>query len=478
MLKLIVVAVVLLIALLALVIIIRNKPDIWFWIFLNLFFDPGGYITGFRDGKIVGPLNMRDAFIFGIVICLVSAKINWKVIFEDQQLSRFFLFLLFFSAYYFIVYGGVAPFIHNDFNYSTFLLKNREFIYGFFILISVYLFSFRSLNYFYSVTLFFGVLCLTLYLITLLTGVELIYVWEFQREGTGMTRISMLSYGLFDMLFPISLIVYIVSKKINLNIKYRYWLYYAGVIFLITQIITLTRRTQIDILGTVIITVIIIAYLFRTGKLSSLLKLLLPAVLVILVLYFTFPNYIGYMAKTAENTFLLITTGQDSEGRKEYRVSGNQNLELAKDYIKNNLLIGTGYTYLYWGPGYAYSLRGREYSLAADAAGEVPIYYSLFGFGILGVILMLPLYFLIGMLFFKLIKLLKMTLANYLQDPMVIIFIIYILLTFAIIFTINFYNLSSHFTGARLSYTAIFIGLGFALYRKIYLNVLLQSYEN
>jgi hypothetical protein len=181
------------------------------------------------------------------------------------------------------------------------------------------------------------------------------------------------------------------------------------------------------------------------------------------------------MVKTAENTFLLITTGQDSAGRKEYRVSGNENLELAKNYIKNNLLIGTGYTYLYWGPGYAYSLRGREYSLAADAAGEVPIYYSLFGFGILGVILMLPLYFLMGMLFFKLIKLLKMTLANYLQDPMVIIFIIYILLTFAIIFTINFYNLSSHFTGARLSYTAIFIGLGFALYRKIYLDTLTQS---
>lgn len=473
--KLLFIGIVGLIFIFALFIIIRNKPDIWFWIFLNLYFDPGGYITGFRDGKIVGPLNMRDAFIFGIIICLVSAKINWKVISQDQLLSRFLLFLLFFSTYYFIVYGGVAPFIHNDFNYSTFLLKNREFIYGFFILISVYLFSFRSLYYFYSVTLFFGVFCLTLYLITLLTGVELIYVWQFEREGTGMTRIALLSYGLFDMILPLSLIVYIISKKINLDIKYRYLLYYAGVIFLITQIITLTRRTQIDILGTVIITVIIIAYLFRTGKLSSLLKLVLPAVLVILVLYFTFPNYIGYMTKTAENTFLLITTGQDSEGQREYRVSGNENLEMAKEYIGNNLLIGTGYTYLYWGPGYAYSLRGREYSLAADAAGEVPIYYSLFGFGIIGVVFMLPLYFLIGMLFFKLIKLLRMKLTNYLEDPMVIIFTVYILLTFAIIFTINFYTLSSHFTGARLSYTAIFIGLGFSLYRKIYLNTLTQS---
>ena len=105
-------------------------------------------------------------------------------------------------------------------------------------------------------------------MITLFTGIELVYVWRIQREGTEMTRITMLSYGLFDLVFPLSLIVYIISKKINLNIKYKYWLYYAGIVFLITQIITLTRRTQIDILGALIIISIIIAYLFRTGKLS------------------------------------------------------------------------------------------------------------------------------------------------------------------------------------------------------------------
>lgn len=452
------------------IIIIRNKPEFWFWIFLNLYFDPGGYIYGFSDGKFVGPLTMRDVFIAGIIIALVSAEINWKVISQDLLLSKFLLFLTFFAAYYFIIYGGVAPFIHQDLNYSTFLIKNRDFIYGFFILIAVYLFSLRDINYFYSVTLFFGALCLSLYLITLLTGVELIYVWELEREGTGMSRIGMLSYGLFDIIFPLSLIVYIISKKINLAIKYKNWLYYTGTIFLITQIITLTRRTQIDILGIVFITVIIIAYVFRTGKLSSLLKLVLPAILVILVLYFTFPNYIGYMVKTAENTFLLMTTGQDSEGQTEYRVSGSGSLELTKEYIKNNLLIGTGYSYLYWGPGYAYSLRGREYSLAMDAAGEVPIYYSLFGFGILGVILMLPLYFLMGILFIKLIKALRYKLSNYLQDPIIIIFSIYVLLTIAIIFTINFYTLSTHFRGPALGYNAIFLGIGFALYRKLSLD--------
>ena len=475
MLNLLLISLVGLVLLFAFIIIIRNKPEMWFWIFLNIYFDPGGYITGFRDGKLVGPLNISDVLIVGIILCMVSANINWKVIFGDKLLTSFFLFLVIFSAYYFIVFGGVAPYIHNDFDYVTFILKNRTFLHGFIILISAYIFSLRGLNYFYSVTLFFGVVCLTLYMITLFTGIELVYVWRLEREGTEMTRITMLSYGLFDLVFPLSIIVYIISKKVNLNLKYKYWLYYASIIFLITQIITLTRRTQIDILGTLIIISIIIAYLFRVGKLSSLLKLLPPAILVILVLSFTFPDYIGYMGKTAENTFLLITTGVDSEGNSEYRVSGEGDLEITKEFISNNLLLGTGYSYLYWGPGYAYSNRGTTYSRAADAAGEVPIYYLLFGFGIIGAVLILPLYFFIGKLFFKLIKLLRMKLADYLQDPITIIFSVYILLTFATMFTINIYNLGSHFTGSRFSYFSFFIGLGFALHQKIFLNTLFQS---
>ena len=90
MLNLLLISLVGLLLLFAFIIIIRNKPELWFWIFLNLYFDPGGYITGFRDGKLVGPLNISDVLIFGIIICLVSAKINWKVIFGDKLLSKFF----------------------------------------------------------------------------------------------------------------------------------------------------------------------------------------------------------------------------------------------------------------------------------------------------------------------------------------------------------------------------------------------------
>jgi len=475
MLKLALIGVVVLILVIAFIIIIRNKPDLWFWIFLNLFFDPGGYIGEYMDGKLIGPLNVTDVLVVGMIMCLIFTSINWKVVFEDKFFSGFLLALIIFSAYYFIFYGGVVPYFHNDFDYPTFLLKNRIYAYGLIILICVYLFSLRSLKYFYSVTLATGVICLSLYMITLLTGLNLIPVLKLQREGTEMMRISMGGYGLFDVIFPLALITFLLSRKIKLNLKYINWLYYGGIVMIITQIITLTRRTQIDIIGTTIIIVLIIAYIFRTGQLSEMFKIIIPAILIIFVLFFTFPKYLGYVTEVAENTFLVITTGKDSEGESEYRVSGTAELEITKEYIRNNLLFGTGYTYLYWGPGYASSPRGDEFALAADAAGEVPIYYLLFGFGIIGAILMVPLYFILAKLFLKLIKLLRLTLMDYLQDPLIIIFSICILMTIATKFTIKLYSLSQDFTGGRFNLAALFIGIGFALYRKINLNFYLTD---
>lgn len=479
MLTLLITGIVGIIVIFTLVIIIRNRPDFWFWLFLNLYFDPGGFVGGYRDGILIGPLGIADVCIAGIVICLLYAKINWEVVYQDQFFSKFLLALFIFTLYYFIAYGGIVPYFHNDFNYPTFLMKNRQFIYGLIILIAVYFFSMRGLDYFYSITLFIGAICLTLFFITLITGVELIPIWELRREGTEMTRISMYSYGLFNLVFPIALTVYLLSRKVNINLKYKSLLYYAGIVMILTLLITLTRRTQIDIIGTTLIIVLIISYLLRTSKIAGIFKLVVPAVLVIVVLYFTLPDYGDYITKTAEDTFLILTTGENISGQREDRVTGTGDLDVAKEYINDNILFGTGWTYLHWGgTRIATSPRGVVYSRAADAAGEVPIYYLFFGFGLVGAILMLPLYFMLGKLFFNLIKVLKLTLINYLQDPMTIIFSIYILLTIAVKFTINLYQLSSDFMGPYISYTAVFIGLGFALYRKIYLNFILKDVNN
>lgn len=469
--KLLFAAVVVIILISAFIIIVRNKPDLWFWIFLNLYFDPGGYVYDFMGGTLLGPLHITDVFISGIVLCMIFAKINWAVIFQDKFLRNFLFFLVIFGLYYFIAYGGIIPYLHDDFDYPTFLMKNRLFLYGFIILFSVYAFSLRSLYYFYTTTLFVGAICLTLFFITLLTGIPLIPVWEFARNpGDEMMRISMMGYGLFYLLFPLSLITYLVSRKISIKINYQSWLYYCGTIMIITLLITLTRRIQIDIIGSVLIAVLIISYVFRTGKLSSLLKVILPAFLIVLVMYFAFPKYIGDLAEIGEDTFLLMTTGKDSKGETDQRVTGTDDYELVKEYIGNNIFFGAGYTHLYWQDGRATSIRGKEFAEARDAAGEVPIYQLFFDFGLAGAILMLPLYFMLGKLSLKLMKLLRQTTSYLLRDPLALIFSVYIILTITKKFTLNFYALSQDFSAPLIGYVTILIGVGLALYHKISLS--------
>ncbi len=473
MIKLALAGVVAIILIIALIIIIRNKPDLWFWIFLNLFFDPGGYVYGFMGGTLLGPLSIADVFVAGMVICLLFAHINWKTIFEDSIFRQFLFSLLIFSAYFFIVYGGIVPYFHNDFDYPTFLIKNRLFAYGFIILLAVYAFSLRSLYYFYTSTLSVGVICLSLYFLSLLTGVGLIPIEEMARNsGDEMTRVFISNYGIFYLLFPIALTTYLLSKKINLNLKYKNWLYYSGIVMIITMLMTLTRRVQLDIIVTIITITFLVSYLFRTGKLSEVFKVLVPSLVVVLVLSFTFPKYVGYISTIGEDTFLLITTGKDSSGEGDDRVSGAGEMEITKKYISENLFFGTGYTYLHWGRGYATSKRGDTFAIAADAAGEVPIYYLLFGFGIAGAILMFPLYFIMVKLFFNLIKLLRINLNSFLKDPLIIIFSIYILLDIVGKFTHRLYSLSLDFTGEHLSSTALLMGICFALHRKIYMSSL------
>jgi hypothetical protein len=456
----------------ALIIIIRNKPDLWFWIFLNLFFDPGGYIYEYLEGTLLGPLQIADVCMAGMIICLFFEKIKWEAIYQDQFLKKFLFYFFLFALYYFIVYGGIVPYFNNDLDYSTFLVKNRRYPYSFIILIAVYVFSLKNLYYFYTTTLFVGIICLTLFFVTLVTGVELVpLVVEARYTGSEMMRISMSSYGIFYLLFPVSLTAYFLSRKINLNLKYKQWLYYSGIIFILAQIITLTRREQIDIIGTALIISLILSYLFRTGKLSSVFKIIMPAILVLAVLYFTFPKYVGYLAKIGEDTFLLMTTGIDSEGRTDQRVTGNSDYELVKEYIGKNILFGTGYTYLVWKDGIATSARGEEYSRARDAAGEVNIYFLLFGYGIAGAILMIPLYYIMVKFYLKLIRLLKLKLINYLEDPLTIILSVYILSVIASRFTYQLWGLSADFTGGGTSFTAVLMGVGLALYRKIWLNL-------
>jgi len=450
------------------IIIIRQHLDFFFWLFLNLFFDPGGFVSGFMGGNVFGRFNLADVVIVGIIICLASKKIDWKIIFNDRFFLKFLKLFSVYALYYFIVYGAVAPYLHNDLNYSTFLLKNRNFVYGAIILISVYVFSLRGLKYFYSITLFVGIICLSLYWITLLTGINLVPVNEVERyRGSGMMRISMSGYGYFYSLFPISIITYILSRKQKFRLKYKKYLYYGGMLMTLTLLITLTRRVFVDIVGTIIIAILITSYLFRTAKMPAIMKFAIPALLIFMMLAFTLPQYTDYVSRIAEDTFLLIATGKDTRSVGDYRLSGTGDLLAVKDSIRDNLWLGNGYTYLYWGDSpISTSLRGSFYARMADAAGEVPIYSMFFNFGLIGAVLILALYYQMGRLLLKTTKFLKRNISKYYEEPLILIISIYVILTILLKFTFRIMFLGSDFGNHGFPTFAVILGIAFGLHCK------------
>lgn len=127
--------------------------------------------------------------------------------------------------------------------------------------------------------------------------------------------------------------------------------------------------------------------------------------------------------------------------------------------------MGTGYSYLYWGTSeQATSPRGNEYALASDAAQEVPIYNIFFSYGLAGFIIMVFLYSYLIRLFIKLYSLLKKQIKFFISYPYELLFAIFILYMIADKFTFSLYTLGGDFT---LPYYGIFVGMGFALLKKL-----------
>lgn len=446
--------------------LIKRNPDLMFWILLNIYFDPGGYISYYFGGKLISRLYISDIVILPIIFCLFALKTSYKIIYKDKFLTSFLKAFLIFVAYFFVVYGGIIPYLNNDLDYILFLQKNRQFLYYVIILISAYIFALRGLKYFYLTTLFIGFTMLSAFLISVVTGLNIIPIMLMERyEGSNMMRIFIYSWGLFTILFPISFILFLFPRRIKLHTKYRKLAYIAGMLMVLTLLVALSRRNFIDIPGTILIIVLLNSFIFRRNKALAMAKILIPLGATLVIINLTLPKYIDYISDISQDTFDLLTRGKDTRGEGEYRVSGTGDLEITKKYISDNFIFGTGYSYIHWGElGESITSRGPVYAAAMDAAGEVPIYYIFFGYGLVGFIIMFFLYSFLIRLFLKLFSLTRERIIHLIEHPYDVLFIIYLLYWIAEKFTFSFWGLGNDFTSPE---SGIYIGIGFALLKKL-----------
>jgi hypothetical protein len=447
-------------------IITLTKPLIGFWISLALFFDPGGFFQGLYNSNLVGPINVSDMIFLIITLAFTLIKSGRKTKF-DNDFRVFFKYFILVEIYFILVYGYLIPKLSDQNTFLLFVIKERHFIYGIFVLWYVYIVVQKGLYIHYKITVYSALIILSLFILGQVGDFNLIPTITFSRyQDENITRISLLSYGLFQVVFPFALIVLFLYKTSGLRIPDRNILIIGGILLIITYLLTLTRRTYINIAATIFFIIIVIHRLKRIQQLFT--KLTLSGLILLIILSLSFPSYIKYSQDIYLDTFLLLSRGTDSRGKGDYRVSGTGDLEIVKDYIKENPLFGKGFSWMSWDEKIEREFSGDKFAIAWDAAQEVPIFWMIFSKGFVGLLIYSPVYIFLILSLIRLYKLLKKYRSQLIyNDPILFCFGVALLAGNLVDFTAGSYNL---YGNVGYPYFMLQAGMLFGINRMIVLK--------
>lgn len=416
------------------------KPVTGFWLSLALFFDPGGFFQGYFNSNLISVVNVTDAFFFIMLISYVLIRRSFTPVF-DKYFRAILAYFIFIELYFIIVYGYLTPVLNGRDTFLMFLIKERKFFYGFCIFWLVFVFLQKGILIHYKITIYSGLIVISLFLTDRIFNLNFIPVFTSLRyKDEEMLRIGMVSYGLFQYVFPLSVIVLFIKRSSYFKIPMRKALYISGIMMVIVFILSLTRRTYIDIAFTILFSLWIISRM--TAVRQAVFKLSLAIIFTIVLLLASFPSYIKYGYNVYQDTFMLLASGRDTRGNTDYRISGTGDLKLVKDYIKTAPWFGQGFSWMTWEEKIRRSIKGDKFASAWDAAQEIPIYYVLFSKGILGMMILTPVYV---FLFYGWIRLFRIVKRNFnkmvVSEPILLIFSILVLLYFFQEVTIRAYSL-------------------------------------
>jgi len=413
-------------------------------------FDPGGFLNYTLGGVFFGHLKYKDAFFLLMTICfLLATDIHLEELNSDKYFFKFVKYFIFLEIYYVAIYGWLTPYlngINSDNNFSLFILKERTTVYGFFIVIYVYLFAKRGLLYHYKIIVFTGILCLGLFIVGYLSGRSFVpTTFDDRYSGEELQRVGMFSYGLFQVLLSMALIIYFFSSKYKISIPLKKSIFIGGALMFITYMLTLTRRTLIETAALPFIILLVRARITNTAIKYG--KIIAVFILGIILLGIVAPRYINWVGRMYKDIGSLATTGKDTRGETEYRLSRTGNMLYVTENIKKRPFLGTGFLWMLYSDTNERILAGDTYAAAWWAAREVPVYNELFSRGIFGLVLYIPVYIFILRTLIVLFKLLKKRSNEFIvRFPVFYIMGLVVIIEFILSFTLRAYDLFGNFS--------------------------------
>jgi hypothetical protein len=403
-----------------------RHPDFMFWLAVTIFFDPGGYIEFYISRSMIGGIQLWDLQFVLLMIPLLSPKVSIYNYFKSNDNRWIFYFLLSFALIYHIfIYGYLMTGSWGKL--INFLQYQRLTIVGFVTIIPAYIFFQRSSILLVKFAFSTSVILAVVYLITLLTGLNILPISQFERGlGTNALRIGMLSYGYADWFISISLVI--IMYKIKLERKK--WIYFLGITMFVAIILTLTRRSIISIMYSTFLLYFVHQKMINSSVFSiKITKILLAFVLVLLTIFIVKPKYIGYGMDMINNTISVATNAGNNIGKVDQRLENDIPKHIAR--FKQSPIMGYGYSSTW------YSNKTLQGGLSAN---DVPLTAALGMFGIAGLVFYSFFYFRIFKILFQTYKVLKYSYKNgfAFTDPILFTVSLIILISFINRFTINF----------------------------------------
>lgn len=351
-----------------------------FWLGLTIFFDPGGFIETYVTRDLIGGIKITDITFLLLLIPLISHKVRIVDFFQKKDNKWFFVFLSLYAVlYHCIVYGYIAQ--GGDLSkFKDFLQYQRLTTWGFLAIIPAYIFFQRDYKLLFYFALSTSLLVMLSYFITLTTNLDIIPLLEFERSrGSSIMRISVISYGFADWF----LIIYTICYFFKIELPYKKIIAIIGVTVFFAVILTLTRRTILAALFSIIYTFYLHQKMSKKPFFATneIIRSIFIGLIFIALLSFFKPEYIKYTIQSIDDTFAILTTGKDTGGDADGRVEGDIPKHIER--FKDSPLFGYG-----WDPLW-YSNQTEDGGLSAN---DVPITAALGMFGIIGLLLFTPYY--------------------------------------------------------------------------------------
>lgn len=354
--------------------------DYVFWISFILFTNPGGILEALGEDSGDGGIDVTDLLYGVMLVCFLfvyrRANLN-----NDISIKKIRNYVVIFLMYYFVVFSYLIPLFRDNPFYSPMvtIIKIRHSVIHMSLVFIVYEFYLRSYPIFIKFLLYSSIIIIILFIISVYTGVEILPVIQAERRFITTKRLFMESYGLLPLLIPMGIVILIFKFKI----KYRKLMIVGFSLMFLVWLFSIFRR---HIIGTVIYLIIglfFYNYLHRKPLVDfkKTMSIFIYSIILLFLIQLTFPEYIQATVDAMEETVHVIKYGKTSMGKEDVRLGAGK--EFLQNIISKNYFFGTGFDNRWR------SLVGNK---AGYEASDYPFLGAIAMYGVLGLLIFLPVY--------------------------------------------------------------------------------------